>query len=385
MPAHIAVVGAGAFGGWTALHLLRAGHRVTLIDAWGPGNSRSSSGDETRVVRCGYGPNAVYTRLTARAIKLWRDNEQRWRLKLFHNNGVLWFSTVRNEAWDTAALQALRDHQLPFESLRPDEAARRFPQIHWDGVLTAVLEQEAGFVLARRACQAVFEGFLAENGTFRQAHVQPGLIAAGRMAPLRLNDGSTLAADHYVFAAGPWLAGLFSNLLGRVLTPTRQDVFYFGTPPGDSRFDESNFPAWIDNSATRYYGIPGNQWRGFKVADDTPGPAFDPTSGERVAVPAALAAARAYLARRFPALAQAPLSESRVCQYEMSADGHLIAAHHPEASNTFLLGGGSGHGFKFSPALGEQAARWIVGESAPPQEFSLDRYKNVPVGVGERK
>ncbi|MBL8294676.1 MAG: FAD-dependent oxidoreductase, partial [Bryobacterales bacterium] len=106
MPTHIAVIGAGAFGGWTALHLLRAGHRVTLIDAWGPGHSRSSSGDETRVVRCGYGPNTVYTQLTARAIKLWRENEQRWRLKLFHNNGVLWFSTVRNEAWDKAALEA---------------------------------------------------------------------------------------------------------------------------------------------------------------------------------------------------------------------------------------------------------------------------------------
>lgn len=385
MPAHIAVIGAGAFGGWTALHLLRAGHRVTLIDAWGPGNSRASSGDETRVLRGGYGANVIYTRLTARAIALWRENESRWRLKLFHNNGVLWFSTSRDEAWEQAALQALHDHKLPFESMKPEEAARRFPQINWDGVVTAVLEREAGYVLARRACQAVLEGFLAENGTYRQAKIEPGAVASGRMAPLRLHDGSTLAAEQYVFAAGPWLPSLFPDVLGGLLTPTRQDIFYFGTPAGDVRFDDSHFPTWIDNSATRFYGIPGNQWRGFKVADDTPGQPFDPTNGERVASATALAAARAYIARRFPALAQAPVSETRVCQYEMSVDGHLIAARHPAADNVFLLGGGSGHGFKFSPALGEQAARWVVGEAAPPVEFALSRLQGGTTQVGERK
>lgn len=385
MPAHIAVIGAGAFGGWTALHLLRAGHRVTLIDAWGPGNSRASSGDETRVLRGGYGPNVIYTRLTARAVTLWRENESRWRLKLFHNNGVLWFSTVRDAAWEEAALKALQDHKLPFESMKPEEAARRFPQINWDGVLTAVLEREAGYLLARRACQAVLEGFLAENGTYRQAQIEPGAIASGRMGPLRLHDGSVLAAEQYVFAAGPWLPALFPNVLGGVLTPTRQDIFYFGTPAGDVRFNDTHFPTWIDNSATRYYGIPGNQWRGFKVADDTPGSPFDPTHGDRVVSATALAAARAYIARRFPALAQAPVAETRVCQYEMSADGHLIAARHPEAANAFLLGGGSGHGFKFSPALGEQAARWVVGEAAPPVEFALGRLQRGPTQVGERK
>jgi len=133
------------------------------------------------------------------------------------------------------------------------------------------------------------------------------------------------------------------------------------------------------------YVLAGNLWRGFKVADDTPGQPFDPTHGERVVSSTALAAARAYIARRFPGLAQAPLSESRVCQYEMSADGHLIAVQHPEAGNAFLLGGGSGHGFKFSPALGEQAARWATGQASAPAAFSLTRFRDLTPQVGERK
>ena len=87
---HIAVIGAGAFGGWTALYLLRRGARVTLLDAWGPGNSRASSGGETRVIRGTYGPNQPYTKLAARATQLWQENEKRWNLKLLHQTGVLW-------------------------------------------------------------------------------------------------------------------------------------------------------------------------------------------------------------------------------------------------------------------------------------------------------
>jgi glycine/D-amino acid oxidase-like deaminating enzyme len=385
MATHIAVVGAGAFGGWTALHLLRAGHRVTLVDAWGPGHSRASSGDETRIIRGGYGANAMYTRLVARSLTLWRENERRWGTKLFHQNGVLWFSSTRNDAWDQAAMQALRDNRLPFESLSIGAAAKRFPQINWEGIATAVFEPEAGFLLARRSCQAVLEGFLAENGGYRQALVRPGQISNGRMEPLRLGDGSTLAADQYVFAAGAWLGKLFPGQIGAGVTPTRQEVFYFGTPPGDHRFDEQHFPTWIDNSETRYYGIPGNQWRGFKVADDTPGVVVDPTTQERLPTAEALAAARRYLAHRFPGLAGAPLVEARVCQYEMSPDGHLIAGRHPLAGNVFLLGGGSGHGFKFGPALGEQAARWVMGEAEPDAEFGLARLVNAKGLVRERR
>src|SRR5437870_6158018 len=98
------VVGAGAFGGWTALFLLRAGARVTLVDAWGPGNSRASSGDETRVIRASYGPNSVYTEMVATAIPLWKENERRWNIRLLHQNGALWMAAA-NDDYEKASLE----------------------------------------------------------------------------------------------------------------------------------------------------------------------------------------------------------------------------------------------------------------------------------------
>ena len=122
------------------------------------------------------------------------------------------------------------------------------------------------------------------------------------------------------------------------------------------------------------YGIPGNEWRGFKVADDTRGPAFDPTSGERLPTPEALRAAREYLGYRFPGLKDAPLLESRVCQYENSPDEHFIIDRHPAAGNTWLVGGGSGHGFKHGPALGEMMAELILKDREADAVWRLSRF-----------
>lgn len=394
MAISVAVIGAGAFGGWTALHLLRAGCRVTLVDAWGPGHSRSSSGDESRVIRGSYGPNAVYTQLVARAIPLWKENERRWGVKLFHQNGAIWIANPADDSYERASVDNLRNSGMAFEELRVADAKRRWPQMSWEGFKWVIHEKEAGYLLARRACQAVMEGFVAENGTYRHAALlQPGTIAANQMSAPRWSAeggaGGKLAADVYVFACGPWLGELFPDVLGKLLTPTRQEAFYFGTPAGDTRFGEEQFPAWVDNGASRYYGIPGNQWRGFKLAEDKAGPRFDPTKGDRRVSEAEVAKARAYLAKRFPALKDAPLTESRVCQYEMSADGHLIVDRHPAANNVWLVGGGSGHGFKLGPALGELVAQQVLGQSAASRpEFALARFAGKDLsggGVGERK
>jgi glycine/D-amino acid oxidase-like deaminating enzyme len=134
-------------------------------------------------------------------------------------------------------------------------------------------------------------------------------------------------------------------------------------------------PAWIDNGVRIFYGIPGNQGRGFKIADDSHGAAFDPTSGDRTPSAEGIAAARRYLRARFPALGDPPLLEARVCQYENSRDGHFILDRHPGAANVWVLGGGSGHGFKHGPALGELAASTVLGEVQPEPFFSLARFQ----------
>jgi glycine/D-amino acid oxidase-like deaminating enzyme len=373
---HVAVAGAGAFGGWIALYLLRAGARVTLVDSWGPGNSRASSGGETRVIRGTYGPDQPYTELAARAIELWRSNERKWKRQFLHRIGVLWMAASNDDAWERGSLDALQDAGILYERLSARALGRRWPQINFEDVEWAIFEPESGYLTARVACRAVVEGFVAEGGTYRQVAVLAENLESGSWNALRLSDGSELAADRYVFACGPWMGQLFPRTIGEKIRSTRQDVFFFGPPRGDRRFDDRHLPVWANHRGRFMYGIPGNQGRGFKIADDTRGPDFDPTTGERTIDPERLRLAREYLAFRFPGMKDAPLVESRVCQYEQTADDHFIVDRHPEAEQVWLVGGGSGHGFKHGPALGELVAKLVIKEGEAPACWRLGRFRS---------
>ena len=232
---HVAVVGAGAFGGWTALYLLRRGVRVTLLDAWGLGNSRSSSGGETRIIRGTYGPSQPYTKMAARALRLWKEHEKRWSRQLLHCTGVLWMATSDDDQFERSSLPILRESGIAYEELPGREVGKRWPQINVEDVRWAIYEPEGGFLSARVACQAVVEGFLAESGKYKQLAVMPHDLESGIRDGLTLSDGAKLIAGQYVFACGPWLGRLFPQTIGNHIRPTKQDVFFFGTPTGDDR------------------------------------------------------------------------------------------------------------------------------------------------------
>ncbi len=363
---HIVVVGAGAFGGWTALYLLRGGARVTLIDAWGPGNSRASSGGETRVIRGAYGPDQPYTNLAARALELWKQHQAQWKRKFFFPNGVLWM--VEGEgSFERGSLPFLKNAGIPFDELSKNDLARRWPQISVENVGWAIYEPQSGYLLARASTQAVVDQLVAEGGEYRQVSVTGRDLDHPGLKGLSLSDGTSIAAEHYIFACGPWLGKMFPRTVGPHFIATKQDVFFFGCPAGDPRFNEGNIPVWADHGEHFMYGIPGNQGRGFKIADDTRGPEFDPTSGERLVSEDRVAAARRYLAYRFPGMKDAPLLETRVCQYENTTDHNFIIDRHPENENVWIVGGGSGHGFKHGPALGEMVARLVLkNENSDP-------------------
>jgi glycine/D-amino acid oxidase-like deaminating enzyme len=375
---HVAVVGAGAFGGWTALHLLRRGARVTLLDAWGAGNSRASSGGETRIIRGVYGADRVYIEWVARAFELWREAEARWNRRLFQRTGGLWMCSG-DDRYVRDSMPHLNAAGLPIAEIDTRDARGLYPQIDFEGVDSVFVEERTGYLRARRACQAVAEAVAAEGGEVRIAAAAPGPFRGGRMERLELAGDSTVEADLYLFACGPWLGGLFPEAIGeRFLRVSRQEVYFFGTPPGDPRFQEGACPIWLNLGEQVFYGIPGSGHRGFKVADDSRGEPFDPSAGERIPTPALVEKARAFLARRFPALAGAPLVEARVCQYENSPDGHLLFDRHPYAENVWLLGGGSGHGFKLGPVLGEQAAEILLTDGEPLALFRLNRPGHAP-------
>ncbi len=371
---HIAVIGAGAFGGWTALNLLRSGAEVTLLDAWGPGHSRSSSGGESRVIRHSYGKR-IYVDMAKRSLQLWHEANQAWDRPLFHETGVLHMTRVDSPIVLDPEGSLMTSAGVPHEMLDRDEIARRYPQLNMEGIDKALFEPTAGYLLARRACQAVVDAFLKEGGEYRTAYVRPGDVTGGRMKNITLSDGDTVSADHYVFACGPWLKTMFPDVLGPHLSISRQEMFYFGTPADDHRYDAKAFPVWTDLGDPVWYGIPGGEHRGFKVADDSHGPEHDPSTTDRSVTIAGVNAAREFIGYRFPGLKDAPLIESRVCQYTNTPDGDFIADRHPDAENVWLLGGGSGHGFKHGPAFGEMVAAQVLGEKPVDATFALSRFQ----------
>src|SRR5688500_10865214 len=196
---HVVVVGAGAFGGWTALALLRAGMRVTLIDAWGAGHSRASSGGETRVIRGAYGGVPIYSEMAARAMVLWRDAEERWKRQLYFRTGALWMF-AGDDAYVRRSIEPMKAVGLPVEQLSLAEAARRYSQMGFDGVRSVFFEPEAGYIPARAACELVREAFVREGGDYRRAWARPGATAESRLTNVALSDGGTLVADRMVFA-----------------------------------------------------------------------------------------------------------------------------------------------------------------------------------------
>jgi glycine/D-amino acid oxidase-like deaminating enzyme len=351
----VAVIGAGVFGAWTAYCLRRAGARVLLVDAYGPGNSRASSGGESRMIRLGYGPDEIYTRWAQRSLVQWKELFQdAGTVSLFQNTGILWLARER-DAYCEAVLTMLERVGARFEKLKRDELVRRFPQIDPDQTTWAILEPDSGVLLARRAVQAVVAQAREIGVDYLQA---------------RVTMESRINAERLVFACGPWLPKLFPELLGELIHVTRQEVLFFGVPAGDERFGPAAMPAWIDFNDL-VYGLPNLEGRGIKLAIDAHGPEFDPDSGERVVTETGLTAARSYLAQRIPSMAGAPVLETRVCQYENTSNGDFLIDRHPEFENVWLVGGGSGHGFKHGPAVGEYVTALINGTGTPEPRFSL--------------
>jgi len=287
---------------------------------------------------------------------------------------VLWMVTAGDDHFERESLALLRETGIAYQELSVQELGARWPQINLEAVHWGIYEPEGGFLTARIACQALLDGFLTEGGEYRQAAVLPRDLDGDEWDSLSLSDGSKLQADQYVFACGPWLGELFPVTIGQRIRPTRQEVFFFGTPAGDDRFTEAKLPVWADHRDRFMYGIPGNQGRGFKVADDTRGPELNPTSGERTVSAEGLKAVREYVGFRFPALKDAPLLESRVCPYENSPDNNFIIDRHSRHAKVWLLGGGSGHGFKHGPALGEMMAELVLEQKVPDARFRLARF-----------
>ncbi len=370
--ADLVVVGAGAMGGWTAYWAQAGGgRRVTLLDAWGPGNPRASSGEETRTIRAAHGDDTLYTRWARRSLELWHRFESEWNLELFLPSGMLWFGS-RSDGFEARSAAVLSAEGVRYEWLTAAELVHRWPQIGADRVTGCLYEPDGGVIYARRSCRAVVRAFQGAGGTFAIAGARPGRGQGGRLLEVVDVSGSTWSADQFVFACGSWLPRLFPRLLSSAIRVTKQDVLFMGPPVGDRRFDWDRMPAWCDYDAA-YYGIGATATLGVKIAPDRYGPVFDPSNGERVVDPESARLARLYLRRRLPDLGEAPIIGTRVSQYESTPDGHLLLARHPGYENVWLAGGGSGHGFKHGPRIGEYLVARLDGTPEGAQDGEDER------------
>ena len=369
--AHIAVIGAGVFGAWTAHHLLRAGHRVTLVDQLGPAHSRASSGGESRLIRAAYGKDAIYTRMALDSLAQWQALSAISGRPIFIPAGILFFFQ-KEESYLTDSVAAHRQLKLPSELLTSNEMKRRFPMIDFDGVEAGLFEPGFGALMARRAVQSLVEQFVRDGGAYLRGAALPPARSSQSLDAVELTSGEPIRADRFVFALGPWLAKFFPALLGRRIVPTRQEEFFFAPPAGDRRFLADAMPGWADfNGGDMHYGLPDLENRGVKFAYDVHGAEVDPETQDRRPTEAALAEIVAYRDRRFPLLRDAPLTEARVCQYENSSNGDFLIDFHPQLQNALLVGGGSGHGFKHGPEVGRYAAARLFDAVTAEPRFGL--------------
>ena len=331
------VVGAGVFGAATARELALRGWDVRLVEQYAPGTVRSASGGDTRLLRVAHGGADWYAELASRARTQWIELQEATGTHIWEPVGVAWFARS-DDGFELRSRDSLDRLGVRYEWLEPDEARGLYPSLHVDDLAAVLFEPEAGVLHARRATQ-----LLVEDG---ERH-------GVRLDSARCVPADEPRADVVVWACGPWLASLFPEVELKV---TRRDVFFFGA---DASWRGT--PGFCDYEAA-FYGHGEIGGLGVKIAPDRPGEEIDPDTLERIPLPSWERAAREYAERRFPALADAPVVGTRVCQYDLSVDTHFIVDRHPEHPSWWLVGGGSGHGFKHGPAFGEYVADCVEGK-----------------------
>ena len=337
------------FGASLADRLIARGWEVTLVEQFTPGDERSESGGETRMLRYSHGADGFYSALAWRARELWVE------LGVLEEVGVIWLAR-RDGGWESESERVLRSLAIPVERLEPAATARLYPSLGVDDLAFGLLEPAAGVLRAGDGVRALVERAASGGLRLEQGAARP----AGERVAL---GERLLEADHVVWACGAWLAKLFPPVAR--LRVTRQDVVLFDAGP-----EWAGAPGWLDFDAS-VYGHALIEPYGLKVASDHEGAEIEPGLRPPSAPDPSLTAARDYLATRFPTLAGAAVRSSPSCHYSLTADANFLFARHPEHERVWLLGGGSGHGYKHGPALAEHAADVLAGEADPEPRFGL--------------
>jgi sarcosine oxidase len=378
---HVVVIGAGAFGGWTAYWLRVLGAQVTLVDAYGAGNTRATSGDETRGIRTAYGQRELWTRWASESIRRWKAWDAEWSGALHQRHFFTTGDLILRPEWDTFLEDTRATWEkvgVRYEVLTPEEVRYRWPQIELNDMGLGVYEPDAGVARSRRVCESVAEIVRRMGGDIRIAQAAPGRRDGDRLLDVEMRPGERLGADAFVFACGVWLPKVLPEVMENRMRASMGNVYYLGTPPGDNRFTFPNMPSFNVGGTTGWPAL-GPENRGFRVRFGGR-PQEDPDLSERIVHPDMFGGMRDYTAKWFPALADVPILETRACHYDQTVSRNFILDRHPHYGNVWIAGGGNAEGFKMGPVAGEFMARRVLGlevdeELVPEFRWPADPYE----------
>ncbi|HEY7199865.1 MAG TPA: N-methyl-L-tryptophan oxidase [Candidatus Dormibacteraeota bacterium] len=350
--ADVLVLGTGTMGSMALWRLARRGASVIGIERFAPGHDLGSGHGESRMIRTAYFEGPEYVPLVRAAFPLWRELEAETGADLLTMTGALMIGRADGELV-SGALRSAREHGLACALLGSDEAAERFPQHRLAAGQVALWEEAAGVLRPERAIAAAAERAVALGAELLTGvRAEAVEVEAGSVAVRA--GGRTHRARHLVVCAGPWLGGLLPGL-GLPLAVERQVMSWF--PARDpAEFAPERFPAFIREREGPFgYGLPSTDNATVKVAFHHGGAAADPDGVDREVTAAELEPVAAFVAETLPGLVPRP-ARAVVCLYTNTPDEHFVVGPAPGMPGVTVLGGFSGHGFKFAPVLGEVAA-----------------------------
>jgi sarcosine oxidase len=372
----IAIVGAGIMGAAAACELCLGGARVALIDGARLPNPRAASTDHSKVFRFAY-PDALYARMAVDALALWRSLEQETGARLLTPTGVLMIGRDQTSP-EAQTHETLRSLGLEVEMLASDETAARFPQFNCDAFAYSVYDAAGGLLHAERAVCALVELARSRGARIIEADrvIEINQSAKGR-ARVRLESGNELECAQVMAATGPWTRE-FLPLLRNNLKTTRQEVVYFEPRPGATRnFEIGRFPIFIELESG-FYGFPVHRSGSMKIANHHKGEMAEMDSFEMEVGEEFILRCRDFFGEFIPELADARVTETRVCVYNNTPDDDFIIDWHPEIEGLLIVTGFSGHGFKFGSLVGRISAELLLSGRSQydTQRFRLSRFNN---------
>jgi len=368
----VIIVGLGAMGSATAYHLARRGRRVLGLDRFSPPHTMGSSHGQTRIIREAYFEHPCYVPIVQRAYTLWDELSRAANTPLFLRTGGLMIGAPDSIVF-TGAKHSADTHRLPHEILSAADVRRRFPALRPDDDMMAVLEPRAGILFPER-CIAAHLALAARHGANLRCEEPVVRWSAGEHGVEVTTTKGTHHAGQMILSAGGWARELLPGL-NPPLAVERQTLFWFEPLSAPKHFYPERCPIhlWQIGGGQRrfFYGFP-DLGDGVKVACHHDGAMVSPDFVSREVAPDEVEGMRGLLRRHLPN-ANGPLRSATVCLYTNTPDEHFWIDRHPAHPQVLIASPCSGHGFKFSSAIGEILGDLVIdGQS----RFDLSLFKN---------